>query len=299
MAGNTIFGASDRMITVGDMTVYEPPTPKLLALTSSIVAMTAGDMGLQTEILREVHRVVHERITSKPDEWLKVKDVVELYMRLYSEAKLLRSENAILAPLGLDRSTYLTQNTALAKDLASELIAYQIPGGGVQTIFAGIDTYGGAHIYVTDGTDILCCDSSGYAAIGTGSTHASSHFMLSRHSWDAPIPETLLRVYIAKKRAETAPGVGKDTDVFMVGPNLGQSTTIRPEVVGHLDKIYNKLKSEEAKILKTADKEVQAYVDKLDKEARTQAETVNARTAEAPAPPQIDVNRDEGRKAGS
>ena len=81
--GITIYGASDRMITVGDVTEYEPPTSKIVGLTSSIVAMMAGDMGLQSEIMRELQDFVNDRVARKPDEWLRVKDVVEWYVFYY------------------------------------------------------------------------------------------------------------------------------------------------------------------------------------------------------------------------
>jgi hypothetical protein len=278
MASGVIFSASDRMITVGHTTEYEPPSAKHVALTSSIVALAAGDMALQIEILREVHGVVTERIANKPDEWLKVKDVVDLYLHYYAQAKLFRAETAILAPLGLNRFSYLKQDPLLTRDLMTKLMAYTMPSEGVQTIFTGIDPYGGPHIYVTDGMDLYCCDTSGYATIGTGSSHASSHFMLSRHSWNAPIPDTLLRVFIAKKRAETAPGVGQDTDMLMIGPTLGQSTLIRPDVMSDLEKIYGKLKKGEAKILEEADKEIQTYVENMERVVKKQTQGVDAST---------------------
>jgi hypothetical protein len=42
--------------------------------------------------------------------------------------------------------------------------------------------------------------------------------MLAGHSPFSSSPETLLLTYLAKKRSEIAPGVGKGTDMFIIGP---------------------------------------------------------------------------------
>jgi hypothetical protein len=85
--GNTIIGAADRMITSGDIE-FEPaldslPVPaglnpidrgsynlntKIFALTRYIVALTAGDSGLQSEILQSVYLAVTKRIFTNRDQ---------------------------------------------------------------------------------------------------------------------------------------------------------------------------------------------------------------------------------------
>jgi hypothetical protein len=269
------------MITVGDVTEYEPPTPKILGLTSSIVAMLAGDMGLQSELIGDLKDFVNGRIARKPTEWLKVKDVVEWYTFYYSQAKLKRAENQVLMPLGLTRHTYLKEHPDLSAKLAKELVNYEMPG--IETIITGIDTTG-PHIYVTDGVDIRCSDSSGFAAVGTGAWHASSQFMLARHGFNSPLPETLLRVYISKKRAEVAPGVGKDTDMFFIGPQIGSSSSIRQDIIDKLDKIYTKLILGEKKTLKSAEAEMKSHVKRLTKAATKKAQAVAPPTDGGRAP---------------
>ena len=283
--GITIYGASDRMITVGDVTEYEPPTSKIVGLTSSIVAMMAGDMGLQSEIMRELQDFVNDRVARKPDEWLRVKDVVEWYVFYYLQAKLKRAENEVLIPLGLNRHTYLKEHPDLVAKLAKELINYEMPG--VETIITGIDTHGGPHIYVTDGVNIRCSDSSGFAAVGTGAWHASSQFMLARHGFNSPMPETLLRVYVAKKRAETAPGVGKDTDMFFIGPKIGASSTIRADILVKLDKIYGKLIQGEKRTLKNAETEMKSHVRRITRASTKEAQAVAPPAAEGGAAPAL------------
>ena len=62
IAGKTVIGASDRLVTAGDVQ-FEPSRPKIRALTNSVVVMTAGDAWLQAEVLdgvtADVQAAVH------------------------------------------------------------------------------------------------------------------------------------------------------------------------------------------------------------------------------------------------
>lgn len=217
-----IFGASDRMLTAGDIE-FEPAQTKLWHLTASIVAMSAGeDMSMQMEILYDVQQEVSKKVAADRSKWLNVRDVANMYRAFYNEARLKRSAADILAPLGLDHQSFLLSQKDMSKDLisqlATELINFETPD--LETIFAGVDETG-AHLYIAHNAHISCRDGVGFAAIGAGAGHADSQFMFAKHTRSKPIPETILLVYSAKKRAEIAPGVGKETDMFTVGPELG------------------------------------------------------------------------------
>src|ERR1700722_2346062 len=71
-----VLGASDRMITAGDVQ-FEPDQGKIWELTTSIAVMTAGDSALQTEILQDVYQHVAKRIGTDPKDWWLLKDVAE------------------------------------------------------------------------------------------------------------------------------------------------------------------------------------------------------------------------------
>lgn len=58
----TIIGASDRMLTAGNIE-FEPPIAKLHNLTKSICIMIAGDVALQADILHSVIREVEKTRT--------------------------------------------------------------------------------------------------------------------------------------------------------------------------------------------------------------------------------------------
>lgn len=77
---NILLGASDRMLTSGDVE-FEPETPKIYTPTNSIVVMVAGESSLQTQILDIAYRWAAERIKQKPQEWVPVGELVDEYYR--------------------------------------------------------------------------------------------------------------------------------------------------------------------------------------------------------------------------
>lgn len=261
--GIIIFGASDRMITSGDIQ-FEPEQPKLVSISSSIVAQIAGDASIQSEIMQKVFADVGKRIQSAPTEWWNVRDVAELYRHYYEELRLMHAEHDILAPLGLDRNTWFTKqremDSGLVKNIATELMNYDWPE--TATIFSGIDM-SGAHIYVARNGAISCQDSVGFAVIGVGERHAGSQMMFAKHSRYKLVPETLLLVYSAKKRAEVAPGVGNGTDMFAIGPSPGSYSSISEEILNGLEEIYRKEQESHQEAAKDARLEVEHYVKEI------------------------------------
>ena len=102
---------------------------------------------------------------------------------------------------------------SFAERIGEAIINYQMTP--VETIIVGADD-SGSHIYKLFGNAPICCDLIGFAAIGSGSTHAESQFMLNGYSRVVPQEEALWLTYMAKRKAEVAPGVGKITDLFCI-----------------------------------------------------------------------------------
>lgn len=287
-----IFGASDCMITAGDIQ-FEPPDIKVSVLTSSIAVMIAGDSALHAEILQSVRAEVGERTEFEPEEWLKVKEVAELYSHSYNEVRKKRAESAILAPFGLTTDTFLTQQVHMSTDfvrqLGTELINFN--AGNIEAIVTGIDD-AGPHIWVVKNEDIVCFDKVGFAAVGAGEWHSKSSFMFARHTRYRQIPETLLLTYAAKKRAEVAPGVGADTDMFIIGPKLGSFNWIDDETLQRLDAIYQGIRQEEKQILSRANIEVSQYVEEIVRASTAKEQTSLPEDSGGDTPPDQKQLRD-------
>ena len=260
-----IWCAADRMVTGQDVE-FEPLMPKIIKITTSILIMTSGDSAFHSEIYQGVSSVVKDRIEKEPDNWWNVKDVANLYVKYYNFIKSSRAEATILAPFGLNHDTFVARQQQMSDgfvtNISKEILNFEVPY--VSTIVAGIDDTG-AHIYTVRKEIVDCNDAVGFASIGIGSRHAESQFMFARHSRLSPSVETLLLTFFAKKRAEVAPGVGTDTDMYMIGPRLGNAVIISKEVLKSLEDIYKKNVVKEKSIQKETQKEMAQYVEGLSK----------------------------------
>lgn len=259
-----IIGASDRMLTAGDIQ-FEPSVPKIRFWTNSIASMLAGDANLQAEIIAEVWPKTKDLI-QQGTTWLRVKDVAELYKRECDKAIRGMAERRILAPYGITLPEFMSRQTEFSgdfvRDIGTELMNYE--GPLVQTIIAGCDD-DGPHIYTVDNDSIQCHDSVGFAAIGAGQAHANSQMMAFGHTFRHSLADTLRAVFFSKKRAEIAPGVGPYTDMMVV-IGTGGLSMIADNVQAELEKRYAEEERRQTKVANTTrekiGKFVQAILDK-------------------------------------
>lgn len=283
-AGNFIVGAADRMLTSGDVQFEPSAGMKIVVLTRSIFMMTAGDSALQTEVSGRVYKEVSERITVEPSRWWYVSEAVDVYIRHYNEIKKKRAENQILAPLGLTlvdfQNDQRSMSDQLVNDIAKELLNFELASGA--TIIAGLDP-DGPHIYAIYDNEPRCLDGVGFASVGSGSRHASSQFMLARHAWNADFADTLMLTYYAKRKAEVAPGVGRGTDMVVVGPELNSFTPIGDHVIHKLDQEYNRIVQSEASAFSRAKARMRTYVVDITSQAQASAAASGGQQASPPA----------------
>ena len=311
---DTIFGACDRMLTAGDIE-FEPAlrpvatsnmaqttNPKIVHATSSIVIMTAGDSALQTEITDDVKSEVRERIKGMKS-WLPVKEVVGIYVEAYNRAKAARLNNSVLVPLGLNSNTFVSRQSemsaAFIAETSTRIRQFEfefMSSHGVETIITGIDATG-PHIYTVfkcaSGDAVMCCDALGFAAVGSGSRHAESQFMMSGHGPFSDREETLLLTYVAKKRSEVAPGVGRATELFVAGPapgSVAMMANIADFSLVEIDKIYQKMEKEQETKFRGAMEKTRRYVASIFEErSKKEAALANQQPIpgiDADAPPE-------------
>lgn len=270
-SNNFLVLASDQMLTAGDIQ-FEPPRKKIVPLTNSIFACMAGDTSFSTMVITDVAVKVANAVRQNPTEWLAVRTVVDWYIDFYSAARLKAAETAILQPLGLTAASYLDRQSSLAPSLVirimDELTNYQVPQSSV--IISGRDP-GGSYIFTIHGSEVDQHDTTGFAAIGSGGRHAQSHFMQVGHAWNADLVDTVVRTYTAKRRAEAAPGVGRATDMFIIGPELGVFVEIGAEALAKLRAEYDRMVSAERRAEKSARKRVAEYIDQVTTAAQTSA----------------------------
>lgn len=281
--GRIITGASDQMMTAGDIE-FEPPQLKVSSVTNSIVFMYAGDASLQQEVFDDTRAVVSARIQNRPNEWVSVEFVADLYRRCYANAKQRRIEGRLLIPLGLTTETFVTRqrelSPSLVKDLSAEMINFTMPT--IETIIAGVDN-SGAHLWSALDGEVWCQDQVGFAAVGVGQNHANSQLMMAKFTKWMEHADGAFLTFLAKKRSEIAPGVGTETDMFMIGPDPGTAQIILPSVISKFGAIYARLQRRESTAFKTILGQARTYVASLEaKEPEPQStEEIGAESASA------------------
>jgi hypothetical protein len=271
------------MLTAGDIQ-YEPQSQKMFEVTNSILSMMSGDAVFFMEIYDSVYAYVRG-LQSDAQDALTTREVVQLFIRKRNEAKIRRSEAQILGPLGLSMSDFIANqgklSPKLGSDLATELINFEVPG--IDVILAGADPDGSSQIYVINDGDYSCCNAIGFASVGSGSRHAESQFMMARHAWNSPLSDSLFLTYVAKRRAEVAPGVGAATDLLMIQPGSG-IVSLNTDLIAKLENEYGLLREREESQIRSAIEEMARYVDKLRDSAdegsnEKEAETVPGKSA--------------------
>ena len=226
------------MITAGDVE-FEQPQPKMWSLSAHIIAMIYGDMAAQGEIAARTEIGVARRGVRD------VESVAALYASNVGDYTRRAAEASVLGPLGMSTESFLNRHQSVHPDLVDALTrqlqeyAYDagLHLGGA--IIVGMDDFGG-HIWQVEYGEITKLDRIGFVAAGSGRRHAESEFMFAGYTprWD--FPEALSLIYSAKKRAEVAPGVGKQTDVVVIFPNLRDVRLFShdSELVQRLEEIY-------------------------------------------------------------
>lgn len=261
-SNHSILGASDRMVTggYGDIT-FEPPIPKILPLTTSITLLTAGDQNIQIQLYHEIRAIIDDLVETDPNHWLDVSEVVKIYSKCYLTLRNSLIEKYILSPYNLTFDSFYTRQKEMTKEFIDTILMSiarfdidYMRDRAIETIITGIDN-SGPHIYVVANGEVSCHDKLGFAAIGIGSSHAVSHFMLSAYSKVSSEAKAVLTVHQAKKKAEVSPGVGKETDMFTIGPRVGTFYKLEPlpeskDIVKDLDNFYKKYTAAITKFVK-------------------------------------------------
>lgn len=262
-----VFGATDRMLTTGDRQ-YETNQAKCRALTTSVAVMIAGDISIQNRILEETKSQI-ELLGIPSEKLCSVKYIADMYASVYRDLHFGLAERHILYPLGLSKDSWISQQQQLSPILVDELKSrlYAFSGPDIQALVIGVDDTGG-HIYEINRGDVSCKDYPGFACIGSGWYHASSEFAFASHSRFATLAQTLLRVYMAKKKAEFAPGIGPYTDMFFIEPDAQHlppcaMLDVNRTVINDIDKMYKGLEKKRTTSLNKAYEDANKYVGDL------------------------------------
>lgn len=268
-----IVGASDRMLTAGDIQ-FEPPQKKIYRFFDWAYALTAGDAYAQMSICSRAASAFAQRMPQT------VEDVALGYAEAFTRFRRERAEAKFLKPLGLDANSFIDRQQDMRADQVANLnLHLQAAEIEVETIIVGFDRFGPHIFLVGDPGDVYCADSTAFAAIGSGKRHAESQFMLSHYTRLVPVHKAMLLTYTAKKRAEVSPGIGKETDLFYIA--AGGLDMLSDEIHAKLKDIHENMEAKHAEAVKEADAEAKNFLDQLVKKRKEEEERKNA---QPPAP---------------
>ena len=265
-----IIGATDRMLTAGDIE-FEPAQTKVFLFTNRVVALVAGDASFQIAVCSDAG------LELRDNQNVDVKTVAETYSRAFVRYRREQAELRYLSPLGLDLQSFIQNQKHMSQETIDNLI-YKLEHSKIraQTIITGTDMDGTAHIYtVKDPGTVSCEDAVGFAAIGIGEWHADSFFMFNRYNKYRFLSEALFLTYAAKRRAEVAPGVGIETDMFVIDSTATQPTSAYTaaslEVIDKLKITYENYISGMGINLRTSLADIDEYITELfDQQQHTQ-----------------------------
>lgn len=245
--------ASDRMITAGDIQ-YEPQQLKLAYITPTCLVLIAGDYSLHSQAIKKTM----EAFLAKPD--AKPHDVAMTYGAAVQAVKCREAESLYLAPLGLNTDSFIAQQREMSESITATLLGQLqgYKGEEVSALVVGIEK-GGAQLYTVDTYGLIgSLIDVGFGAIGAGAWHAQSQLMQAGYVNTWHLAPALASVFVAKKAAETAPGVGKNTDIHIL--TRDGSFLLWPHVDKKLHALYDEYMDRRRELGAKAVAELQEFI---------------------------------------
>ncbi len=216
--GKSAIVAADRMLTQEGLSVeFETLEPKIEEITKSCVVMTAGDALIKHEILQSAKASIGSSAISQ------IPQLVEEIKKAFVNERKKRFEEAELKPRGLTLvDFYSGAQRAMDPNISMRLDkALSEAEINLQMIIVGVDQIG-AHLYcLVDPGVSQCFNPLGFCGFGSGYPHAMSAFIFNNYNTSLNLNKAVFLVYEAKRRAEAAPGVGRDyTDLAIINQEI-------------------------------------------------------------------------------
>ncbi len=220
------------MVTANFLSLeFEHQEKKVELLTETCVIMSSGDALVAFELIDSFRRDSGGARS--------IGDIANRFYSLLSELSIRRAEQQILLPRGLTWERYRADGNSLNPQLYM-LLDHELSGFHLETDFlvVGIDERGGHVISLIFPGTVQHFDKIGFGAVGSGIPHATTALCLDGQTGKRKIAETLYGVYMAKRKAESAPGVGKETDLGVITKQ--GIWFLESEQIKELESLYSK-----------------------------------------------------------
>jgi 20S proteasome alpha/beta subunit len=248
---------ADRMLTAADVQ-YEPEQgSKFYYFNEHIGALIAGDAAPQIAICDATFRRVEALGEDKPS----VQQVADFFAEEHARYRMREAEQVFLLPLGMNVTTFMqNQKTLNAKFVSETVQSLQNHSiGNTETIIMGLDSDLGGQLFKIDRWGVVRSDNlAGFSTAGIGEWHAASHLMLVGYEKSWHVNRALFHLYYAKRKAEAAPGIGRNTDLYFIDD--GGIKDFDPRIIDLLKKHIEEM---EKKIQPIAKRQLDVFSTKL------------------------------------
>lgn len=247
-----IIGAADRMVT--GFNEREPRRSKIYHFNDlPITFMYAGTIPLASAVLRHAAAVV----TGMPRDKATVENAAHAVASVVKSYFGLEGEKRFVIPLQHTVARLMAPDSPVDAALRDSLIAkvqnYKPPKAMLCVLVVGYDPDGTPSLWQVVNTDAQSKDIEGYAAIGWGFSLADETFQVQKFSRMHTTPErTILTTFVAKRRAEAAPSVGRAINMFFREPTTRKWARVQAAKIRELDKLHGAMRRAESAAWTTA-----------------------------------------------
>lgn len=199
---------SDRMITTEDDSLAFEHEAKFEIVSPNALVLAAGTIH-EPELIEDAKLEMGGRPS--------IRQAAENLAKSYRNVRKKRIEHEILEVHGiLNFDDFYNKQRLLHEDTNLQLIRdIERYGLGASFILGGVDRK--AHLYYIDNPGIYrSFDTLGFCCVGSGDRHAEPVFAFYEFQPSLSASEALQIAYEAKKRAEMAGGVGRETDAWII-----------------------------------------------------------------------------------
>lgn len=218
--GKRIVVAADRMFTLTAPVnlEFETREKKIEEVAPACAVLTSGNSAYAKEILLESTDALAGSQTPQ------IAQVAEIVKDSFIRIRANKVREQIIVPmLGPDflkfekipysLPQYMQYQAGMFQQLTIQMTNFNL---GVEMLVCGIDRTSARIAYIGHPGTVAWLDKLGYASIGAGGIHATTRLSLRSQTRNSKFMDTLYFVFEAKKAAEVAPGVGKQTDLAVV-----------------------------------------------------------------------------------
>jgi hypothetical protein len=233
--GKKAIAIADRMVTDEEYLAvkFEHLIPKIDVLSDNCVAMMAGDALDPWEYLEQIKsRIGGQRR-------LPIAQILEYAKEEFVKLRNKRVNESIFYKRELTLKDFYKNQANLDSELVGILDQMVDECAlGIDILLVGVDEDGAQIHYIVDPGTSKCFNNLGYVSTGIGDRHSDITFVDSKYTSKLPFKQALYLAYKAKRRAESAPGVGdKFTDIYVISRNC---KVVSEATINKLRQIYEK-----------------------------------------------------------